>query len=217
MNGVDAVWAVGRLTIGTLVRLLTPLRNYGPERVPTTGGVVLAVNHFHWIDPPVFGLLSPRDDALRREGRGAPRSRARTADPELRHDRGPPRRVRPRGGAADARGRARRPRARSLRRGHAPAAPAFPGRCSRARRWSRSRRTSRSFRPRSTAATSGSPATSTRSRSPGASRSASTGCRRAPRATGRPPPRSSGGSTASTPGSPRSTRSAGPREATPPR
>ena len=60
MNGVDAVWAVGRLTIGSLVRLLTPLRNYGVERVPRTGGVVLAVNHFHWVDPPVFGLLSPR-------------------------------------------------------------------------------------------------------------------------------------------------------------
>ena len=60
MNSVDAVWAVGRLTIGTLVRLLTPLRNYGPERVPMSGGVVLAVNHFHWIDPPVFGLMSPR-------------------------------------------------------------------------------------------------------------------------------------------------------------
>ena len=60
MNGVDAVWAVGRLTIGSLVRLLTPLRNYGPERVPRTGGVVLAVNHFHWVDPAVFGLMSPR-------------------------------------------------------------------------------------------------------------------------------------------------------------
>ena len=60
MSHVDAVWAVGRLTIGTLVRLLTPLRNYGVERVPASGGVVLAVNHFHWVDPPVFGLLSPR-------------------------------------------------------------------------------------------------------------------------------------------------------------
>lgn len=60
MNGVDAVWSVGRYTIGSLVRLLTPLRNYGAERVPRTGGVVLAFNHFHWIDPPVFGLLSPR-------------------------------------------------------------------------------------------------------------------------------------------------------------
>ncbi len=60
MSGVDAVWAAGRLTIGTLVRLLAPLRSYGVERVPRTGGVVLAFNHFHWIDPPVFGLLSPR-------------------------------------------------------------------------------------------------------------------------------------------------------------
>ncbi|HSO02748.1 MAG TPA: lysophospholipid acyltransferase family protein [Gaiellaceae bacterium] len=60
MKSVDAVWAVGRLTIGSLVRLLTPLRSYGAERVPRTGGVVLAFNHFHWVDPPVFGLLSPR-------------------------------------------------------------------------------------------------------------------------------------------------------------
>ena len=60
MSHVDAVWAAGRLTIGTLVRLLTPLRNYGVERVPTSGGLVMAFNHFHWIDPPVFGLVSPR-------------------------------------------------------------------------------------------------------------------------------------------------------------
>ena len=60
MNSVDAVWQVGRYTIGTAVRLLAPLRNYGAERVPRSGGVVLAFNHFHWIDPPVFGLLSPR-------------------------------------------------------------------------------------------------------------------------------------------------------------
>ena len=29
MNRVDAVWSVGRVTIGSVVRLLTPLRNYG--------------------------------------------------------------------------------------------------------------------------------------------------------------------------------------------
>jgi len=60
VTGVDAAWTVGRCTIGTLVRLLVPLRNYGAERVPKSGGVVLAFNHFHWIDPPVVGLLSPR-------------------------------------------------------------------------------------------------------------------------------------------------------------
>lgn len=60
MTRVDAVWGAGRVTIGSLVRLLTPLRNYGQERVPPAGGVVLAFNHFHWVDPAVFGLLSPR-------------------------------------------------------------------------------------------------------------------------------------------------------------
>ena len=60
MNRVDAVWAVGRGTLQPLVRLFTPIRNYGVERVPPTGGVVLAFNHFHWIDPPVYGAVSPR-------------------------------------------------------------------------------------------------------------------------------------------------------------
>ena len=60
MNRVDAVWAVGRSTLQPLVRLFTPIRNYGVERVPLTGGIVLAFNHFHWIDPPVYGAVSPR-------------------------------------------------------------------------------------------------------------------------------------------------------------
>ncbi len=60
MNSVDAVWALGRVTLQPLVRLVVPLRSYGVERVPKTGGVVLAFNHFHWIDPPIFGALSPR-------------------------------------------------------------------------------------------------------------------------------------------------------------
>jgi 1-acyl-sn-glycerol-3-phosphate acyltransferase len=60
MNGTDAVWAVGRLIIGTWVRVVARLRVYGAERVPRQGGVVLAFNHFHWVDPPVFGAASPR-------------------------------------------------------------------------------------------------------------------------------------------------------------
>jgi 1-acyl-sn-glycerol-3-phosphate acyltransferase len=60
MNRADAVWAVGRLTIQPLVRLVVPLRNYGVDRIPREGGVVLAFNHFHWIDPPVFGATCPR-------------------------------------------------------------------------------------------------------------------------------------------------------------
>jgi 1-acyl-sn-glycerol-3-phosphate acyltransferase len=60
VNSTDLVWAVGRLTIGTAVRVFAPLRNYGPERVPREGGVVLAFNHFHWLDPAAFGAASPR-------------------------------------------------------------------------------------------------------------------------------------------------------------
>ncbi len=60
MNRVDFAWAIGRPTIGGLARALTPSRNYGVERVPLTGGIVLAFNHFSWIDPPLFGAYCPR-------------------------------------------------------------------------------------------------------------------------------------------------------------
>jgi 1-acyl-sn-glycerol-3-phosphate acyltransferase len=60
VNGVDVAWAIGRPTIGGLARAFTPVRNYGAERVPRIGGVVLAFNHFSWIDPPIFGALCPR-------------------------------------------------------------------------------------------------------------------------------------------------------------
>ena len=36
-------------------------RTYGRERVPKTGGLVYAVNHMHWIDIPLVGVLSPRN------------------------------------------------------------------------------------------------------------------------------------------------------------
>jgi 1-acyl-sn-glycerol-3-phosphate acyltransferase len=60
VNGTDAFWAVGRVTIGTFVRTFAPLRVYGRERVPREGGVVLALNHFHWLDPAAFGTACPR-------------------------------------------------------------------------------------------------------------------------------------------------------------
>ena len=60
MTTTDLVWAVGRVTIGTAVRIFAPLRSYGPERVPRAGGVVFAFNHFHWLDPAAFGAASPR-------------------------------------------------------------------------------------------------------------------------------------------------------------
>ena len=60
MTRVDAVWAVGRVTMQPVVQLLTRLRVHGRERIPESGGVVLALNHFSWIDPPAFGAASPR-------------------------------------------------------------------------------------------------------------------------------------------------------------
>jgi 1-acyl-sn-glycerol-3-phosphate acyltransferase len=60
VNRTDAVWAFGRLTIGTAVRVAAPLRVYGAERMPASGGVVVAANHFGWIDPPALGAASPR-------------------------------------------------------------------------------------------------------------------------------------------------------------
>jgi len=60
VNRTDLVWAIGRPTIGTVVHLATKLRVYGRERVPLEGGVVVASNHFSWVDPPALGAACPR-------------------------------------------------------------------------------------------------------------------------------------------------------------
>jgi len=56
----DLAWAIGRIYIGWPVRLFTRARAIGLDNVPSTGGVVYAINHLHWIDIPLIGLLSPR-------------------------------------------------------------------------------------------------------------------------------------------------------------
>jgi 1-acyl-sn-glycerol-3-phosphate acyltransferase len=61
MNRIDLIWTIGRPTLGAVLRALAPLRVYGSERVPATGGVVLALNHFSWLDPPAFGAACPRN------------------------------------------------------------------------------------------------------------------------------------------------------------
>lgn len=61
MNPVDLVyWTVGKGLFGTATRLMVSLRSYGTERIPREGGLVLAVNHFAFIDVPVVGTLCPR-------------------------------------------------------------------------------------------------------------------------------------------------------------
>jgi 1-acyl-sn-glycerol-3-phosphate acyltransferase len=54
-------WTMGRVYMGVPARLLTRGRAYGRDRVPRHGGLVLAMNHMHWIDIPLVGALSPRD------------------------------------------------------------------------------------------------------------------------------------------------------------
>jgi 1-acyl-sn-glycerol-3-phosphate acyltransferase len=60
MNRVDLIWPLGRYTMGRLGALSARLRCYGNERIPLHGGVVLAMNHFSWIDIPCFGVTCPR-------------------------------------------------------------------------------------------------------------------------------------------------------------
>jgi len=60
VNSADVVWAIGRIYLGWPVRLFTRARAVGLENVPKTGGAVYAINHLHWIDIPLTGLLSPR-------------------------------------------------------------------------------------------------------------------------------------------------------------
>jgi 1-acyl-sn-glycerol-3-phosphate acyltransferase len=60
VSRVEWAWRIGRPVISGIVRAFMPMRFYGQERVPREGGLVMAFNHFSWIDPPVFGAASPR-------------------------------------------------------------------------------------------------------------------------------------------------------------
>ena len=71
-------WAIGRVVLGTLVRILGRPRAYGRERVPAKGGAVYAITHLHWFDIPLVGSMSPRNisfvakfEATRGRGFGA--------------------------------------------------------------------------------------------------------------------------------------------------
>jgi 1-acyl-sn-glycerol-3-phosphate acyltransferase len=57
----EVAWAIGRFYMGWPTRFATRARVYGRERVPSSGGLVYAINHLHWIDIPLVGLVSPRN------------------------------------------------------------------------------------------------------------------------------------------------------------
>ena len=56
----EAVWPVLRMTVAPIILWLAPTYAYGVERVPKTGGGVIAVNHLSAIDPPLVGATCPR-------------------------------------------------------------------------------------------------------------------------------------------------------------
>jgi 1-acyl-sn-glycerol-3-phosphate acyltransferase len=61
VNSVDVAWFFGRPVLGGTTALATRLRSYGTERIPQHGGLVLAINHFHWIDISCIGWVCKRN------------------------------------------------------------------------------------------------------------------------------------------------------------
>lgn len=56
----ETFWPYARHLVAPFTRWLAPSYGYGLERVPATGGGVVAANHLSAIDPPLLGALSPR-------------------------------------------------------------------------------------------------------------------------------------------------------------
>jgi 1-acyl-sn-glycerol-3-phosphate acyltransferase len=61
MKSEDVVWKFGKPLLGFPAAAATRLHSYGAERMPRSGGVVLAINHFSWIDIPCIGYITPRN------------------------------------------------------------------------------------------------------------------------------------------------------------
>ena len=61
MKSEDVTWFFGRPVLGGTTALATRLRSYGTERIPQSGGLVIAINHFHWIDIPCIGWVCRRN------------------------------------------------------------------------------------------------------------------------------------------------------------
>lgn len=57
----DLAWFTSRRWLAPIAKAATRGRGYGLERIPMTGGCVLAINHLAWIDIPLVGSLSPRN------------------------------------------------------------------------------------------------------------------------------------------------------------
>jgi 1-acyl-sn-glycerol-3-phosphate acyltransferase len=56
----DAFWSISWRVVSPLVLRLAPAAAYGVDRVPRSGGGVVAANHLSAIDHPLIGSFSPR-------------------------------------------------------------------------------------------------------------------------------------------------------------
>jgi 1-acyl-sn-glycerol-3-phosphate acyltransferase len=56
----ERLWPYARHLVAPFTFWVAPAYGYGLERVPSTGGGVVAANHLSAIDPPLLGSLSPR-------------------------------------------------------------------------------------------------------------------------------------------------------------
>ena len=61
MNRIEATWPFGRWSFGALAAVSARLRVEGKEHIPRDGGFVVALNHFSWIDIPLFAFANPRN------------------------------------------------------------------------------------------------------------------------------------------------------------
>jgi 1-acyl-sn-glycerol-3-phosphate acyltransferase len=61
LKSEDVVWKFGRPALGIPTAIATRLRSYGTERIPHSGGLVIAINHFHWIDISCVGWVCKRN------------------------------------------------------------------------------------------------------------------------------------------------------------
>lgn len=56
----ERAYVIARLIMKPIVHVICPSAGYGVDRMPATGGAVVAVNHFGTIDPALVGLYSRR-------------------------------------------------------------------------------------------------------------------------------------------------------------
>ena len=99
MSYGDFAWQTSRLWIAPIARLLTRARGYGLERMPASGGCVLAMTISPWWISRRPGRLADGTSNVRRQGRSSGSPAAVASSPDGHHHSPPPVRIAARGQA----------------------------------------------------------------------------------------------------------------------